>query len=126
MSKQDTWLDGPEAARELAIRPERLAQMCRAGLCPYVISACGILIHRKHREAVAQLYPGLLEAFQAENEVDNTLENGELVLMELTCPDVSTLALLKCVERVEPTFPSRPCHVSNLPRRLYPRSLSPQ
>lgn len=107
MQQQNTWLDGLEASKILSIRPSRCAQLCRAGLVPYVTAVGGILIHKRELRAFELRFPELLEYLRAEKEVDNILEDGDLIFECINFPPPSTVKLLKCVERHEGSFPTR-------------------
>lgn len=108
MTKQNTWLSGLELAEQLAIRPSRAAQILRAGMLDYQVSAGGPLIHQQHVRCFERDFPELLSYFRCELEVDNNVEKGEIIFDEITFPTEKVCKLLKCVERYEPVLPKRP------------------
>jgi hypothetical protein len=106
MTQQNTWLAGLEVAQLLAIRPDRVAQLMRVGILPYVTAVDGPLVHKRDLKNLTELFPDLLRHFQVENEVDSLVEDGDFRWEPQSYTRPSTVKLLACVKRREPTFPS--------------------
>ena len=87
----------------------------RTRLIGFVTAIGGPLFHRREIEAFERAYPELLASFRAENEVDNSLETGELVLWVDNYPPGSRPNEVACVKRRQGLFLKR---TSKLPASI--------